>query len=76
MLLLVSTVGVICASRSYEYVYEVRVVTSSNGMTTAGYPFTQKFLSYTSTRILNDLKGISCIGHYIILRLPGTIGLG
>ncbi len=73
VLLPVKTVGVMGDGRTYEYVCALRAVTSTDGMTADYYPFTHEFLGKTSTRIVNEVRGINRIVYDITSKPPGTI---
>lgn len=73
VLLPVRTVGVMGDSRSYDYVCALRAVTSTDGMTADYYHFTHEFLSRTSNRIINEVRGINRIVYDITSKPPGTI---
>ncbi len=73
VLLPVRTVGVMGDSRSYDYVCALRAVTSTDGMTADYYPFEHEFLGRTSTRIINEVKGINRVVYDITSKPPGTI---
>ncbi len=73
VLLPVKTVGVMGDSRSYDYVCALRAVTSTDGMTADYYHFSHEFLSRTSNRIINEVRGINRIVYDITSKPPGTI---
>ena len=73
VLLPVRTVGVMGDSRTYEYVCALRAVTSTDGMTADYYPFSHEFLGRTSTRIINEVRGINRVVYDITSKPPGTI---
>ena len=73
VLLPVKTVGVMGDARTYDYVLGLRAVTSTDGMTADYYPFTHDFLSKTSTRIINEVRGINRVVYDITSKPPGTI---
>jgi GMP synthase (glutamine-hydrolysing) len=73
VLLPVKTVGVMGDDRTYEYVCALRAVTSSDGMTADSYPFEHTFLAETSTRIVNEVKGINRVVYDVTSKPPGTI---
>jgi len=73
VLLPVRTVGVMGDNRTYEYVCALRAVTSTDGMTADYYPFTHEFLGRTSTRIINEVKGINRVVYDTTSKPPGTI---
>ena len=59
--------------RTYDYVCSLRAVTSVDGMTADYYKFDQKFLSDTSTKIVNEVSGINRVTYDITSKPPGTI---
>ena len=73
VLLPVRTVGVMGDDRTYEYVCALRAVTSSDGMTADSYGFDFAFLSRTSTRIVNEVKGINRVVYDVTSKPPSTI---
>lgn len=73
VLLPVRTVGVMGDSRTYEYVCALRAVNSTDGMTANYYPFTHEFLGRTSTRIINEVRGINRVVYDVTSKPPGTI---
>lgn len=73
VLLPVRTVGVMGDARTYDYVLGLRAVTSTDGMTADYYPFEHDFLSRTSTRIINEVRGINRVVYDITSKPPGTI---
>ena len=72
-LLPVRSVGVMGDGRTYDYVCSLRAVTSVDGMTAQFYPFTADFLSETSNRIVNEVKGVNRVTYDITSKPPGTI---
>ena len=73
VLLPVRTVGVMGDARTYDYVCAIRAVTSVDGMTADVYPFTHEFLSETSNRMINEVKGINRVVYDYTSKPPGTI---
>ena len=73
VLLPVQTVGVMGDARTYEYVCTLRAVTSTDGMTADYYQFDKAFLSRTSTRIINEVRGINRVVYDVTSKPPGTI---
>ena len=73
VLLPVRTVGVMGDERTYDYVCSLRAVTSVDGMTADYFPFSHDFLSETSTKIINEVKGINRVTYDITSKPPGTI---
>jgi GMP synthase (glutamine-hydrolysing) len=73
VLLPVRSVGVMGDGRTYDYVLALRAVTSSDGMTADYYPFEHSFLARTSTRIVNEVRGINRVVYDVTSKPPGTI---
>jgi GMP synthase (glutamine-hydrolysing) len=73
VLLPVRSVGVMGDERTYDYVCALRAVTSTDGMTADYYPFSHEFLGHTSTRIINQVKGINRVVYDVTSKPPGTI---
>ncbi len=73
VLLPVQSVGVMGDERTYEYVCALRAVTSTDGMTADYYPYDHEFLSRTSNRIINEVRGINRVVYDITSKPPGTI---
>ena len=73
VLLPVRTVGVMGDARTYDYVCALRAVTSVDGMTADFYGFDMAFLARTSTRIINEVKGINRVVYDVTSKPPGTI---
>ena len=71
----VRTVGVMGDQRTYDFICALRAVTSTDGMTADYYPFTHDFLGRTSTRIINEVRGINRVVYDITSKPPGTIEL-
>ena len=69
------TVGVMGDGRTYDYALALRAVTSVDGMTADYYPFTHDFLGETSTRIINEVKGVNRVFYDCTSKPPGTIEL-
>ncbi|GAA3877231.1 glutamine-hydrolyzing GMP synthase [Celeribacter arenosi] len=69
------TVGVMGDGRTYDYALALRAVVSVDGMTADYYPFTHEFLSETSTRIINEVKGVNRVFYDCTSKPPGTIEL-
>ena len=59
--------------RTYEFACTLRAVTSVDGMTADYYPFGHDFLKDTSTRIINEVKGINRVVYDTTSKPPGTI---
>ena len=73
ILLPVRTVGVMGDGRTYEFACALRAVTSVDGMTADYYQFSHKFLGETSSRIINEVRGINRVTYDITSKPPGTI---
>jgi GMP synthase (glutamine-hydrolysing) len=73
VLLPVRTVGVMGDGRTYDQVLALRAVTSTDGMTAESYPFDHAFLTRVSTRIINEVRGVSRIVYDVTSKPPGTI---
>lgn len=73
VLLPVKTVGVKGDGRAYEEVICVRVVNSVDGMTATFTHFPWEFLAKVSSRICNEVKGITRTVYDITSKPPGTI---
>lgn len=73
VLLPVRTVGVMGDARTYDFVLGLRAVTSTDGMTADYYPFSHEFLGRTSTRIINEVRGVNRVVYDITSKPPGTI---
>lgn len=69
------TVGVMGDGRTYDYAVGLRAVTSVDGMTADYYPFSHEFLGETSTRIINEVKGVNRVFYDCTSKPPGTIEL-
>ena len=74
-LLPIKTVGVMGDSRTFEYTCLLRAVTSEDGMTAAKYNFDNKFLSFISNKIINNVSGINRVVYDITSKPPSTIEL-
>lgn len=73
VLLPVKTVGVKGDSRAYEEVICLRLVNSSDGMTATWSDVPRNFLSKVSSRITNEVAGITRVVYDITSKPPGTI---
>ena len=69
------TVGVMGDGRTYDFALALRAVTSVDGMTADYYPFTHDFLGETSTRIINEVRGVNRVFYDCTSKPPGTIEL-
>lgn len=73
VLLPVKTVGIKGDSRAYEEVICIRIVDSSDGMTADWSKLPTQFLSKASSRITNEVKGVTRVVYDITSKPPGTI---
>jgi GMP synthase (glutamine-hydrolysing) len=73
VLLPVRTVGVMGDERTYDHVLALRAVASTDGMTADFYPFDMEFLARVSTRIVNEVRGISRVVYDVTSKPPATI---
>ncbi len=73
ILLPVKSVGVMGDSRTHEYTCVLRAVSSTDGMTADFSYFNREFLSETSNKIINEVKGINRVLFDITSKPPGTI---
>lgn len=69
------TVGVMGDGRTYDYALALRAVTSVDGMTADYFPFSHDFLGETSTRIINEVRGVNRVFYDVTSKPPGTIEL-
>jgi GMP synthase (glutamine-hydrolysing) len=69
----IRTVGVQGDGRTHDHVVALRAVTSSDGMTADWYPFDSQFLAKTSSRICNEVRGVSRVVYDISSKPPATI---
>ena len=53
--------------------YDLRAVTSTDGMTADFYQFDMKFLGMVATRIINEVKGVNRVVYDVTSKPPGTI---
>jgi GMP synthase (glutamine-hydrolysing) len=72
-LLPVKTVGVMGDVRTYENVCAVRAVTSTDGMTADWFDMPREVLARSSSRIINEVRGINRVVYDISSKPPGTI---
>lgn len=73
VLLPVKTVGVKGDGRVYEEVIALRMVNSLDGMTASVTELSWSFLNRVSSRICNEVKGITRVVYDITSKPPGTI---
>ena len=73
VLLPVRTVGVMGDGRTYDQVVALRAVTSSDGMTADWARLPEAFLARVSSRIGNEVKGVSRVVYDISTKPPATI---
>ncbi len=67
------SVGVMGDGRFTGHVIALRAVTSCDGMTADFFSFPHEFLSRVSSRIVNEVSGISRVVYDITSKPPGTI---
>jgi GMP synthase (glutamine-hydrolysing) len=73
VLLPVKTVGVKGDGRAYEEVIALRMVNSQDGMTASVTELPWSFLNKVSSRICNEVKGITRVVYDLTSKPPGTI---
>jgi GMP synthase (glutamine-hydrolysing) len=73
VLLPVKTVGVKGDGRAYEEVIALRLVNSQDGMTASVTELPWSFLNKVSSRICNEVKGVTRVVYDITSKPPGTI---
>lgn len=69
----IKSVGVMGDGRKYEYVIALRAVETSDFMTANSAKLPHKFLHHVSTRIINEVSGISRVTLDISSKPPSTI---
>ncbi|MDR0535028.1 MAG: glutamine-hydrolyzing GMP synthase [Puniceicoccales bacterium] len=67
------TVGVMGDERTYDHIIALRAVTSSDGMTADWARLPYEVLQRTSTRIINEVKGVNRVVYDISSKPPATI---
>lgn len=73
VLLPVKTVGVKGDGRAYEEVIALRMVNSQDGMTASVTELPWSFLNRVSSRICNEVKGVTRVVYDLTSKPPGTI---
>lgn len=73
VLLPVKTVGVKGDGRAYEEVIALRMVNSQDGMTASVTELSWSFLNKVSSRICNEVKGVTRVVYDLTSKPPGTI---
>jgi GMP synthase (glutamine-hydrolysing) len=69
----VKSVGVVGDARRYEYVVTLRAVKTVDFMTAHIAPLPWEFLERVSSRIINEVSGISRVAYDISSKPPATI---
>jgi len=69
----VKSVGVTGAGRRYQYVVSLRAVETIDFMTARWAHLPYEFLEHVSSRIINEVKGLSRVVYDVTGKPPGTI---
>jgi GMP synthase (glutamine-hydrolysing) len=69
----VKSVGVVGDARRYEYVITLRAVKTIDFMTASFAHLPHEFLERVSTRIINEVSGVSRVAYDISSKPPATI---
>ena len=69
----IRSVGVVGDTRSYEYVVALRAVETSDFMTERWARLPDEFLDKVSSRIINEVRGVSRVTYDISSKPPATI---
>jgi GMP synthase (glutamine-hydrolysing) len=70
---MVKSVGVVGAARRYEYLIALRAVETIDFMTARWTHLSYEFLERVSTRIINEISGISRVTYDISIKPPAAI---
>ena len=73
MFLPVKSVGVVGDARRYEYVVTLRAVKTIDFMTASFSHLPYEFLERVSSRIINEVAGVSRVAYDISSKPPATI---
>jgi len=73
VLLPIRTVGVQGDFRTYDRVIALRAITSEDGMTADWYHFAPEVLAAASSRIANEVRGVSRVVYDISSKPPATV---
>ncbi|MFP6626069.1 MAG: glutamine-hydrolyzing GMP synthase [Deltaproteobacteria bacterium] len=73
VLLPVRTVGVQGDDRTYDRVVALRAIVSEDGMTADWFRFPHEVLARTSSRISNEVRGVSRVTYDISSKPPATV---